>query len=308
VLEEDCRLEWLDAHAAGALLESRASDTHKGDYGHLLVVAGSRGKSGAAALVGRAALRSGAGLVTCAVPSSTLTSVAAHQAELMTEPLPETHGGSLGRTAGPRALRLLEGRDALAVGPGLGEGKETATAVLALLKRRQVPAVADADALNVLSAQSRLTPASLNSRRQPLVLTPHPGEASRLLRRPTPRIQADRLDAARTLARRTGAVVVLKGHRSLIAAPDGRVAVNASGNPGMATAGTGDALTGALGALLARGMTAWDAARLAVFVHGDAGDRAAAERGDDGLIAGDLLDKIPEAMLSLASLRAQRDW
>ncbi|HXV75134.1 MAG TPA: NAD(P)H-hydrate dehydratase, partial [Candidatus Polarisedimenticolaceae bacterium] len=300
-------LEWWDAAAAAPLLGRRAADSHKGTYGHLLVVAGSRGKAGAAVLAGHAALRAGAGLATVAVARSLLASVSARRPELMTEPLPETRAGAPARAAARRVLTLLAGCDALAIGPGLGTSAETAAAVMAILRGRMVPAVADADALNVIAAARRGRSTAAISARRPLVLTPHPGEASRLLGRSTETVQADRLDAARTLAGISRAVVVLKGHRSLIATPDGRVAVNASGNPGMATAGTGDVLTGVLGAFLARGMSAWDAARLAVFVHGAAGDRAAHERGEDGMIAGDLLDRLPDAMLSLATVGTRDD-
>jgi NAD(P)H-hydrate epimerase len=299
VRREQVEIEWLDATAARPLLPERDAEAHKGTFGHLLAVAGSRGKSGAAVLAGLAALRSGVGLMTVAVPRGSLQAVASAQAELMTEPLTETSAGTLASGAASRALRLLRDRDALAVGPGLGTSKETRQAVLSLLARRSCPAVADADALNILASEKKITPALLASRRLPLVLTPHPGEAARLLRGTTAKIQADRLAAVRRIARQTGAIVVLKGHRTLVGDPAGRIAVNSSGNPGMATAGTGDVLTGMIGAFLARGLEAWDAARLAVFVHGDAGDRAAALMGHDGLIAGDLLSKIPDSMNAL---------
>jgi NAD(P)H-hydrate epimerase len=299
VRSERAEIEWLDATSVRDLLPERYRETHKGTFGHVLAVAGSRGKSGAAVLVGLAALRSGVGLMTVAVPRGSLDSVASAQAEIMTEPLSETSAGSLARGAAGRALRLLKDRDALAVGPGLGTSPETRQVVLSLLKRRACSAVADADALNALAKETKFTPASLGSRRFPLVLTPHPGEAARLLRSTTAKIQSDRIGAARRLSRRTGAVVVLKGHRTLVCDPEGRLAVNSSGNPGMATAGTGDVLTGMVGAFLARGLDAWDAARLAVFAHGDAGDRAAASLGQDGLIAGDLVAKIPDTLNAL---------
>jgi NAD(P)H-hydrate epimerase len=246
--------------------------------------------------------------MTAAVPEGSLPAVASQQAEIMTEPLAETSGGNLARTSVSRALHLLDDRDALAIGPGLGTSKETRQAVLSLLKRRSCPAVADADALNAIAEEKKVTPGLLNARRFPITITPHPGEAARLLRCTTAKIQADRIAAVRKLARRSGGVTVLKGHRTLVAAPDGRVAVNSSGNPGMATAGTGDVLTGMIGAFLARGMEAWDAARLAVFVHGDAGDRAANELGRDGLIAGDLLSKIPETMSALRRDDCPASW
>jgi NAD(P)H-hydrate epimerase len=275
----------------------------------LLVVAGSRGKSGAAVLAGRAALRSGVGLITAAVPSGSLEAVAIQQAEIMTEPLEETSAGAMAREAAPRVRQLLEDRDALAIGPGIGTSRETRRVVLSVLAERSCPAVADADALNALAGEKKkITPAMTGAQRDPLVITPHPGEAARLLKSTTKKVQSDRVGAARKLARRTGAITILKGHRTLVAAPDGRIAVNASGNPGMATAGTGDVLTGMVGAFLARGMDAWDASRLAVFVHGDAGDRAAVDSGHDGLIAGDLLSRIPEAMQDLVRDDSRAPW
>jgi NAD(P)H-hydrate epimerase len=296
---EGSRIEWLDAEPAGRLLARRHPGSHKGTFGHLLAVAGSRGKSGAAVLLARGALRAGVGLVTVATQASNQERVAVQQAEVMSEPLPETPSGGLSRRAATRALALLETRDVLALGPGLGTETETRAAVISLLSRRTCAAVLDADGLNAFALGGKRTMTKLKAGKHPLIITPHPGEASRLLGWSTAKIQGDRLAAAKTLARQTGATVVLKGHRSLIATADGHVAVNASGNPGMATAGTGDVLTGMIGAFLARGMTAWDAARLAVYAHGDAGDRAARRRGQDSLIAGDLIEELPQTLLDL---------
>lgn len=298
VVAENGRLEWLDADAVRALLPPRSRDSHKGTYGHLLIVAGSLGKPGAAVLASRGALRAGAGLVTAAVPRGSMAVVAAQQAELMTEPLPQTRSGALARTARKRVLDLLATRDALAIGPGLGTSAETAAAVVAILAGRTRPAVLDADGLNVFAPVTRKS-LRLTAGRVPLILTPHPGEAARLLGSSTAEVQADRPGAAGRLAARTGAIVVLKGHRTVVAGPDGTLCFNASGNPGMATAGSGDVLTGITGALLARGLPARDAARLAVFLHGDAGDRAALRRGHEGMIASDLIDELPAAAAGL---------
>jgi NAD(P)H-hydrate epimerase len=305
---EGAGVEWLDTASVRPLLSERAPDTHKGTYGHLLAIAGSRGKSGAAVLLGLAALRSGVGLMTVAVPRGSLPTVACGRAEIMTEALAETAAGNVARGAVARALRLAADRDALAIGPGLGTSPDTRQAVLSVLSKRPCPAVVDADALNILAAEKRLTPAALASRSSTVVITPHPGEAARLLRSSAAEVQADRMAAARALARKTGAIVVLKGHRTLIGAPDGRVAVNSTGNPGMATAGTGDVLTGMIGAFLARGMEGWDAARLAAYLHGDAGDRAASDLGPDGLIAGDLVSRIPESMKALLTQDSPSSW
>ena len=287
-------LEWLDAEAVAALAPPRPPDSHKGLMGHLLIVAGSRGKSGAAVLAARAALRSGAGLVTAAVPKSIQGIVAAAQAEVMTEPLPESPAGAIARRASATARRLLDTRDALALGPGLGAEPGTRAAVLELLAKAGAPCVLDADGLNALARGKR--PRGRPSRASGvLVLTPHPGEAARLLGTKSAAVQGDRLGSARRMAAERQAVVVLKGRRSVVARPDGRVAIVASGNPGMATGGTGDALTGVLGSLLARGLDAFDAARLGTYVHGAAGDLAAGRRGEDGLTAGDLIEALPEA-------------
>lgn len=302
VAAEPTDLFWCDAETAARLVPARPRTAHKGSMGHLLAVAGSKGKSGAAVLVGRAALRSGVGLVTVATPRSIQPIVAAAQAELMTEPLAESASGALGRAAGTAARRLLAARDALAVGPGLGTDGGTRAAVASLLAGRKVPAVLDADGLNAFSAALRPR-LKLRAGAHPLVLTPHPGEGARLLATSTASIQADRLGSARRLAAETGAIVVLKGRHTIVAHPDGRASFNATGNPGMATAGTGDALTGIIGALLARGLSGFDAARLGTYVHGEAGDLAAGQLGEDGMIAGDLIDALPSAWRFLAARR-----
>ena len=297
VAAEPTDLEWLEARAMARLLPPRARASHKGDYGHLLAVAGSRGKSGAAVLLARGALRCGVGLMTVAAPRSAVDRIAVQQAEVMTEALPETAEGWLAADAAEAALEQLSGSSALALGPGLGTATGTRHAVRAIVEGAQVPLVIDADALNCLAGTADIAP--LPERPRPAVLTPHPGEAARLLGLTVPEVQGARLEAVRSLARLTGAVVALKGHQTLIARRDGRVAINSTGNAGMATGGTGDVLTGAVGAFLARGLDGWDAARLAVFVHGDAGDRAARRRGEDGLIASDLVDELPAALAGL---------
>ena len=283
VAAEGATLSLTGAREAARLLPPRPPDAHKGTFGHLLVVAGSVGKAGAAVLVARGALRAGAGLVTVASPAAARAEVAVQQAEVMTEPLPPDGEG---------VLALARNRDALAIGPGLGMAPPVPALVRALLEGRDGPAVLDADGLNVSAL------AELRAQR-PLVLTPHPGEAARLRGTTAAEIQGDRLGHARAIAAATGAVVLLKGRRTVVAAPDGRAAFNGSGNSGMATAGTGDVLTGVLGAFLARGMEAFDAARLGAFVHGDAGDRAAAVLGEDGMIASDLLAHLPAALRAL---------
>ena len=283
------------------LIRARPVNSHKGMYGHPLVIAGGRGKSGAALLASRAALRTGAGLVTAAMPESIQPIVAAGQAELMTEPIADRDGHFDGAHA-PDALKiLLEGKNALIVGPGIGVTDDTRRLVEWLISdasERERPMLIDADGLNALAA---IGCEALKHARGPVLLTPHPGEASRLLGVDTKKINDDRVSAARTLADRTGATVLIKGARSVIASPDGDVYVNSSGNPGMATPGMGDALSGIVGALLGQHLRPLDALALGVFLHGYAADRVAARMGRVGYIAGDLIDELPAAIEALTS-------
>lgn len=287
-----------DRDAAGAF-PARRPESHKGDFGHLLVVAGSLGKTGAAVLAASGALRSGAGLVTVATPASCLPLVAAARAEIMTEPLPEAPGGGLAESGLERLLSLARERDAVVIGPGLGQEPVTQALVRAFVRGCPVPLAIDADALNALAAREG-SPSTLDALRRPAstVLTPHPGEMARLAGRPTREIQSERPQAATDLARETGAIVVLKGERTIVAEPGGRAAVTATGNPGMATGGTGDVLAGVVGALLAR-QGALLAATAAVVVHGRAGDLAARERGEEGMTAGDVVEALPAAIESV---------
>jgi NAD(P)H-hydrate epimerase len=268
-------------------------------YGHPLVIAGGRGKSGAALLSSRAALRMGAGLVTTAVPESIQPIVAAGQAELMTEPIADRDGHFDGAHA-PDALKmLLDGKNALIFGPGIGLTDDTKRLVEWLISDACEPERAmliDADGLNALAAIGCET---LKRARGPVVLTPHPGEAARLLGVTTTTINDDRVTAARTLAERTGATVLIKGARSVIASADGAIYVNSTGNPGMSTPGMGDALSGMVGALLGQHLRPLDALALGVFLHGYAADRVAARMGRIGYIAGDLIDELPAALEAL---------
>jgi NAD(P)H-hydrate epimerase len=288
-------MAWFDDVSAYAHRCARPAQSHKGLFGHLLVVAGSTGKTGAASLVAEGALRSGVGLVTAAAPLSIRAEIAGRRSEVMTEPLAETVSGSLSEDAADTVRNLVAARDALAIGPGLGTDDETVSAVVNVLTGADTPTVVDADALNALAARGPETIRRIGTA-GPRVLTPHPGEAARLVGTSTPEIQADRPAAAREIARMSGCVVTLKGHRTVVAHPDGRLSFNATGNPAMATGGTGDVLTGVIGALLARGLVPWDAARLGVWIHGRAGDLAAEEIGPAGIVAGDLTARIPRAL------------
>jgi ADP-dependent NAD(P)H-hydrate dehydratase / NAD(P)H-hydrate epimerase len=284
----------LEARDAAAGFPARTPGSHKGDFGHVLVLAGSLGKTGAAVLAGTAALRAGAGLVTVATPAAALPLVAAGRPELMTEPLPSS-GETLGSESLTRALELAEARDAVVLGPGLGQGREVQEFVADFVARCGRPLLIDADGLNALAA----TGLQGLPRHAPTLLTPHPGEMARLLGISTKEVQADRVQSARRLAEATRSVVILKGQRSLVADPGGRSAVNPTGNPGMATGGTGDVLSGIGGALLARHGDAWLAGCASVYVHGRAGDLAGRERGQDALIAGDLNEALGAAILSV---------
>jgi NAD(P)H-hydrate epimerase len=287
-----------DADAAAAF-PIRRRGAHKGDFGHLLVVAGSVGKTGAAVLAASGALRAGAGLVTIATPEPCLPVVAAARAEVMTEPLPATPGGGLDDTSLPRLLDLAAERDAVVLGPGLGQDPKTCALVRAFVRACPVPMVIDADGLNALAPGAGEGARGEALRRETAtVLTPHPGEMARLVGRRTVEVQRERPETAAFLAKETGAIVVLKGERTLVAEPSGRAAVAATGNPGMATGGTGDVLAGVVGALLAR-HGALLSATAAVVVHGRAGDLAARERGEEGLTAGDVVAALPAAIESV---------
>jgi ADP-dependent NAD(P)H-hydrate dehydratase / NAD(P)H-hydrate epimerase len=266
-------------------LHRRVEDTHKGDYGKVLIVGGSRGKSGAAAMAGQAALRSGAGLVTVATPSSCLPLVAASMLELMTEPLEETSAGSI---ANASIAQLLKGKTVIGLGPGLGAHPETQAFARVALGEAAVPVVLDADGLNAFAGY---VGELRGSAKRPVVVTPHPGEMGRLIDRNTIFVNSNRIDVARAFAVKQGLHVVLKGFRTVVAMPDGRVFINATGNPGMATAGMGDILTGMLAGIAAQENLGAFSERIlfAVHLHGIAGDLAAEEIGEEPLVATDLL-------------------
>jgi len=287
-------LELTTPHDIAPLFAPRPMDSNKGMYGHVLIVGGSLGKSGAAAMAGMAALRAGCGLSTVAIPGSVLSSVAGFAAELMTEPLPETGAGSIAMGTIESGLfeRLVKSIDVVAIGPGIGRNTETAEFVQEAVRQTRVPLVLDADGLNAFQNHTD----RLDGRQGPLVLTPHPGEMSRLTGLSIKDIQADRPNVARTFARDHHLILVLKGSRTIIALPDGTAWVNPTGNPGMATGGTGDILTGMTAGII--GQMPHDVARAAVaavYLHGLAGDIAAEKMGVHSLVATDLLGALPEA-------------
>jgi ADP-dependent NAD(P)H-hydrate dehydratase / NAD(P)H-hydrate epimerase len=290
------------------LTQPRKTQAHKGDFGHVLIVAGSVGKTGAAGLAAKAALRAGAGLVTVATPKSALPIIASLGMEFMTEPLPETESGTVSLRSFDygRLDKLVQGKTALAIGPGIGTVLETAEFVRTAVNRYDLPLVLDADGLNAF-AHCMSAFRAAGGYESPAVLTPHPGEMSRLTGQLKADIQAHRIATAREFAVRYRAHLVLKGYQTVSAAPSGQVWINPTGNPGMATGGTGDVLTGLLAGLLAQHCR-WPATEViaaAVYVHGLAGDLAARRLGQASLIAGDLVEAIPEAFTSLAANRAQ---
>jgi NAD(P)H-hydrate epimerase len=291
---DDAVLMLTDEHCAD-LLAPRASDTHKGTYGRVLVVAGAPGTTGAASLTAEGALRSGAGLVTVATPSSVYPVVASHLLEALVRPLPASAGGGIGLGAVPEILEMLESADVLAIGPGIGTDPETIEVVRQIIARCNLPTVVDADGLNALVGSLSL----LSEQENPLVLTPHPGEMARLLDCSTGDVQTRRMESARELSAATGALVVLKGYRTVLAQPTGPPVLNPTGNPGMASGGSGDVLTGLIASFLAQSLPPEAAAGLGVFVHGAAGDVAAGEVGEISLIAGDVLAALPDVFLSL---------
>ena len=298
LLESDPHLKthWIEPAEFRSLPLHRGADANKGTYGHALIVAGSLGKSGAAILSARGTLRSGAGLVTVATPQDVLPIVAAGMPEMMTAPLASTEAG----TASLRNLdygkfdEIMRGKSVLALGPGLSMQNETQQLIRSVVGQAELPIVLDADGLNAFDGVAD----TLNDRRAPaLAITPHPGEMARLLGTTVKEVQARRLDVALEAAGRWRAHVILKGFHTILATPSGHAYINTTGNPGMATGGTGDALTGILAGLTAQfGTEDWARVlSLGVYLHGLAGDIAASRVGEAPLIASDLIEAIPEA-------------
>jgi ADP-dependent NAD(P)H-hydrate dehydratase / NAD(P)H-hydrate epimerase len=291
-------LELLTRERIRELIPARAADSHKGDFGRVLVVAGSLGRTGAAHLTALGALRSGAGLVTIATPRSCVATLAAMMPEYMTEGLEETASGAIDFSAVDRVLDLKA--DIIALGPGLGEDPSTAAFVQAIVERAGAPLVLDADALNAFSGD----PERLTGRDGvDVIITPHPGEMARLLNLSIEQVQADRLEHAREFAAARRVHVVLKGHRTIIAGPDGRSFVNLTGNAGMATGGTGDLLTGMIAAWFAQILDPEGACKLAVYLHGTAGDLAEADEGEVALLPSDIAARLGDAVMELTARR-----
>jgi len=289
---------WTE-RAAAQRLPARPATGHKGAFGHVLVVAGSRGKTGAAALAAEGAARAGAGLVTIACPAASNEILEVKCTEMMTAPVADTPEGGLAAAALGALLDLAAERDVVALGPGVGRAAETQKLVRDFASRCARPLVLDADGLFPFGGRAL---AALKARKAATILTPHPGEASRLLGVPVAEINRNRVAAARRLATEAGGVVVLKGAASVIAAANGRTVLNATGGPVLASGGTGDVLTGLVAALLGQGLDAFDAAALGAWVHGRAGDRLAERRGTSGVVAGEIAAELPALFASLRNV------
>jgi NAD(P)H-hydrate epimerase len=296
------RVDLLTPAQVRVLVEPRAPESHKGDFGRVTIVAGSRGKTGAAYLAGIGALRSGAGLVTIATPASCLPIVASMAPEFMTEPLAESEQGTVVTEAVEAILALQQ--DVISCGPGLGRGPAVAEFVRLLVDRATVPLVLDADALTVLADDPSVL---MGKEEREIIITPHPGEMARLTGASIEEVQTSRLQIASEFASSRRLYVVLKGHRTIVATPDGHVFINPTGNPGMASGGTGDVLAGIIAAWLAQLLDAEAACRLAVFLHGAAGDLAAMHEGEVSTTASDLAACLGEALRRLTADETDED-
>ena len=280
------------------LLPPRPPTMQKGDAGRIFILAGSVGMSGAAALCTMGALRVGAGLVTLGIPKSLHAPMVEKLTESMFKVLPETKEGSLSLQGFPEIMQTIERMDAAAMGPGLSRHPQTAELIRQLLPKIQKPLVLDADGLNALAEELAL----LKQLPLPIIVTPHPGEMGHLARLSADDVQQDRERIALEFAKKYRVVVALKGHQTVVASYDGQLYINETGNPGMASGGAGDVLTGVIVGLLGQKLALFDAARLGVYLHGLAGDLAAKERGEIGLIASDLADRIPLAIRQYQTL------
>jgi len=279
----------LTAERIRTAFPKRRADTHKGRTGHLLVIAGSTGKTGAAAMTSAAAMRSGAGLVTLGIAKSLNPSIEAQVLEVMTAPLPESEPGILADTAFDDIKQLAARKNCVALGPGLGQAGGTRNLVKKMISQIDTPMVIDADGLNNIAGQTQI----LKKLKAPVVLTPHPGEMARLIQSSPAAVQQNRLACARDFAIKFGVHVVLKGAATVIAHPDGSAAVNSTGNPGMAAGGMGDVLTGVLAGFITQGFSVEDAAHAAVYLHGAAADTLANTIGPIGYLAGEVMNTIP---------------
>jgi len=303
LISEKLHIELLTKDKVSLLIPKRLRYSHKGNYGHVLIVAGSKGKTGAAIMAAKACLRSGAGLVTLGIPKSLADVFQSRVTEEMILALPDKGDGTLSQRAARVILNFLNERaTTLAIGPGIGISSDTKKLMGILIKTSTTPMVIDADGINSLKGER----AMFSKLKAPIILTPHPGEMARLLGKQkgvsvkTQDIERNRINVPFSFAKETGTYLVLKGVPTIIAGPDGMAYINSTGNPGMASAGTGDVLTGMISAFLSQGLSPTHASILGVYMHGFAGDSAAAEKGEHPLIATDIIEKIPFAFHSLS--------
>jgi len=292
LMESASGYDVLSADVIRPLLHRRDRQAHKGHFGHCLIVAGSTGKTGAAALATNSAIRTGSGLVTLAVAESLHHILEIKTTEAMTVPLPDSNSGYLASSAYQAIERQVAGKDAMAIGPGLDRRPGTTALIHTIIETVNLPLVIDADGLNALAEDITVL---RRKKSDTVVLTPHPGEMARLLGTSIPDVEAIRISVAQEFARNYGIYLVLKGSRTIIASPSGTAAINGSGNPGMATGGMGDVLTGVITSLLGQGYSPWDACRLGVYLHGYAADMVAEDKGEIGISAGDVQEMLPYA-------------
>jgi ADP-dependent NAD(P)H-hydrate dehydratase / NAD(P)H-hydrate epimerase len=308
---EGLQVELLEKVDLAPLIPARKKNSHKGDYGHVLLVAGSRGKTGAAFMAAKACLRAGAGVVTIGIPESLASVFQSRATEEMTLILPDKGDGTLSKKALDKILGFLEKTaDVIAIGPGAGVSRDMREITETVASHSGVPVIIDADGLNSLKGNTE----AFRKARAPIILTPHPGEMARLMdRKPASspnsslrsevmeRIEKNRIHTAGSFATTTGVHLVLKGVPTVTASPDGRVFINPTGNPGMSTAGAGDVLTGMIAGFLGQGLSPLDACTFGVYMHGLSGDIAASERGEHSVIASDIIDCIPSAFKMMKS-------
>lgn len=295
--DEKLKLELVDKKSLLPCFERRKRNTHKGTYGHLFIISGSLGKTGAAVMAAKAALKMGAGLVTVGTPQSCLPLVARSMVELMTEPLPETDEKTISSEALERALALLEGKDALLIGPGISTNKSTSQFVMSLIPKIDLPVVIDADGLNILSTNLE----ALKFLPKPAILTPHPGEFARLVQLSTREVLERKLELVPEFSVRYGVYLVLKSYKTLTSTPEGKVFINPTGNPGMATAGVGDVLSGMVASMIMQEKNVLDTILAAVYIHGLSGDIGVKRLGEKFLTATNIINNLPKAIKSMES-------
>ncbi|HMK60659.1 MAG TPA: NAD(P)H-hydrate dehydratase [Dissulfurispiraceae bacterium] len=293
------RAQLINKGYALSVLPERPRNSYKGDYGHVLIIAGSRGKTGAAIMTAKSCMRAGAGLVTIGVPETLIDIFQTRVTEEMTLPLPDNGNGTLNCAAVDHILDFaVQQADIIAIGPGIGVSSDTEAIVKRLVEVSTIPLVIDADGLNAINDGGAI----LKNAKSPIIITPHPGEMARLMRKSgfgILEVEKDRMGTAQSFANDKGVTVVLKGVPTIVAAPDGDLLINTTGNPGMATAGAGDVLTGIIASLVGQGLSSLHSSAVGVYLHGLAGDRAASETGLHSLIASDIIAYLPAAFRCL---------